>query len=671
MRRLVLHLAVLHVVAALLAVGASPARSHWDQPHQIIGGLTRIIDLPEPHRTNFYNCRKRGFIHDGLTRPDVRRDSAFIITRLGYMVQHQRSADNSQNAYQAAAHRYADAVKNNDEKAACEAILQLSESIHYLQDAADATKMLEDCRQRISRLVSSYVVKKLSGDKDLMNALRESHDRAGPTIATLPIMPLKKAKNTSALANHLLAQREGYVERLNGIFDNCKPKNGDWRSVCRKLENLSGRDDELVGILDQELPQNCKEELVRVMTDIFGLMWAAQDRYAVQFVRGKWYLISGSVLYRYGTNPEMRCVKTIKRVVETGVSDEEREQALEQVRQEIKKLVTTDQVHHVSDPLVRIIKISDKKIDQPLDSDPKPKCTPGPVRALTNPLSTTPSHLCREVCLQWTLGEKWEASDGRNIECCPYPAEKNCIDVTCKKEYECTIKSTQCSGGLPQPPPQVCPPYSSGSPPGGGVHLGQTDPGVSAPQQTYIPPPSPAYLQPQVQPPPPHPVYIQPQIQPQTPPIRQQQTYVRPPQVQSQTQQQLQPQTQPQTPPIRQQQTDVRPPQVQSQMQQQLQPQTQPPSTSVYGYTTRPPQQGATTRPPEQGVSMGMTGTRTDQVSKPPCRCIRQERYWWASDGRHKTCCPNPQQKRCIATKCEQRTKCLEWGPPGCVRYVR
>ena len=170
--------------------------------------------------------------------------------------------------------------------------------------------------------------------------------------------------------------------------------------------------------------------------------------------------------------------------------------------------------------------------------------------------------------------------------------------------------------------------------------MGQTDPGVSAPQQTYIPPPSPVYLQPQVQPPPPPPVYIQPQVQPQTPPIRQQQT-------------------------------DVRPPQVQSQMQQQLQPQTQPPSTSVYGYTTRPPQQGATTRPPEQGVSMGMTGTRTDQVSKPPCRCIRQEKYWWASDGRHKTCCPNPQQKRCIATKCEQRTKCLEWGPPGCVRYVR
>jgi hypothetical protein len=91
--------------------------------------------------------------------------------------------------------------------------------------------------------------------------------------------------------------------------------------------------------------------------------------------------------------------------------------------------------------------------------------------------------------------------------------------------------------------------------------------------------------------------------------------------------------------------------------------QSPPPETEV-----RSPQQGVSTRPPQQGVSTGVKDTRSNQVIKPPCRCLKQVKYWFASDGRHNTCCPNPEQKRCIGTKCEQRTRCLQWGPPGCVR---
>lgn len=88
-----------------------------------------------------------------------------------------------------------------------------------------------------------------------------------------------------------------------------------------------------------------------------------------------------------------------------------------------------------------------------------------------------------------------------------------------------------------------------------------------------------------------------------------------------------------------------------------------PPQTDV-----RPPQQGVTTRPPQQGTSTGVKDAGSNQVVKPPCRCLKQVKYWFASDGRHNTCCPNPEQKRCIGTKCELKTKCLQWGPPGCVR---
>jgi hypothetical protein len=638
MRRLVLHLFVLHVVVAFIAMGASPARSHWDQPHQVIGGLTRIMDLPEQHRKFFIECRSEGSIHGGLTSPDERRDSAFLLTRLSYVMEHQKSADRSQMAYQAAAQKYAEAVRKNDRSAACQAISQLSESIHYLQDAADATKNLNNCRQHITRLVSSYIVKQLSSDNRLMNALRTSHDAARPTIAPLQVMPPKKAKPTSgandndavAVANHLLRQRDKYTERINGAFDKYNIK------ALKCLNHLSGRDDDLVSKLDKELPHDLRDELISAMIDMFGLMWAAQDHYAWQFVHGNWYLITAMVIYREGRDPEMRCVKTIKRVVETGVSEDERKQALERVRQEIKSLVTTGQVNYMSVPVASVIITSNEIIDQPDDSDPKPKCDPV-IRALTSPLLEED---CPLACSQWKLQDGWQSSDGRNNDCCPYPEEKRCIDVRCTKDFDCALWERRCDGGVPKPPPGVSPSYSPGYTPGGGVHLGPADPGVSirppdqgviitTPPTTYLPPPAPLYIPP--------PVYV-----PVKPPVRTTQppqTYVRPPQVQTQTE----------APPIRYTQppqTYVRPPQVQ----------------------TQTPQQGASTRPPQEGVSTGVEGTRTNQVNKPPCRCLRQEKYWYASDGRHKTCCPNPQQKRCIATKCEQRTRCLQWGPPGCVR---
>jgi hypothetical protein len=280
-------------------------------------------------------------------------------------------------------------------------------------------------------------------------------------------------------------------------------------------------------------------------------------------------------------------------------------------------------------------------------------CSAQPPR---HPAQISPPDICRKVCVRWT-GE-WEASDGRHNDCCPYPADKKCIGTKCTKKYQCTLYMTRCDGGVPQPPPEESPDsVFPGFIPGGGTHLGPTDPGTSIRQPNegvIITTPPTIYL------PPPAPLYTPPPVQTYRPPIRHTQPpqiYVRPPQVQMQTE----------APPIRTAQppqTYVRPPQVQTQRP----PQVQTPSTSVSGYTTRPPQQGVTTRPPQQGVSTSVQGTRTNQVNKPPCRCLKQETYWHASDGRHKTCCPNPQQKRCIATKCEQRTRCLQWGPPGCVR---
>jgi hypothetical protein len=647
MRRFVPHLVVLYAVTVLMALGSTPARAHWDQPHRVIGGLTRTqtIDMSARDRNLFRLCVEMGSLDGGLVHPDQRRDSAFILTRLGYAASHQQDAvERSERAHEKAACSYiaARGEDNTDDNTsdACKAIFQLGESIHYLQDCADATKSLNECRRHIARLVSGYIVKKLSVDNRLMSDLRASHDRAKPGIDAL-------GNDPGTVAQYLQKQRGHYAGKLDEAFNSYKKQNNIRSLNC--LYHLSGRENDLDIKLDKELSPELRDQLSRVIVEVFGLMWAAQDRYLWLFTHATctWHLVKGSVIYREGANPEMRCEETIFRVVGAESTEGERKKVEEQVRQEIKNLVTTGQRNQIKPPVVSIIKTSNRPIpdkDRPQD---RRKCDPVS-RTVTSPLEQTD---CPIVCVRWTI-QAWEASDGRNKDCCPYPEEKNCVGVSCTRDYKCTLLERRCDGGMPKPPPMTSLPYSSGYVPGGGVHLGPADPGLSTrppdqgvigstPPDVYIPPPAYVPL------PPPAPVYVPPPavhpVQPPPPQVHTQKPPIRsyPPKP---------PQVHPEKPPVRGYTTS--PPQ-------------RPPQQGV---TTRPPQQGVTSRPPQEGVSTGWRGTRTSQINKPRCRCLKQETYWHASDGRHRTCCPNPQQKRCIATTCVQKTRCLKWGPPGCVR---
>ena len=65
------------LIIAILAVQfPSIAGAWWNQPHQMIGGLTRITTLPQKDRENFKECLYRQMMRDGLVAPDRGRDQA-------------------------------------------------------------------------------------------------------------------------------------------------------------------------------------------------------------------------------------------------------------------------------------------------------------------------------------------------------------------------------------------------------------------------------------------------------------------------------------------------------------------------------------------------------------------------------------------------------------------
>jgi len=61
------------IILILAVLFPSIAGAWWNQPHQMIGGLTRIIDLPEKDREIFRECINKRMMHEGLVAPDAGR----------------------------------------------------------------------------------------------------------------------------------------------------------------------------------------------------------------------------------------------------------------------------------------------------------------------------------------------------------------------------------------------------------------------------------------------------------------------------------------------------------------------------------------------------------------------------------------------------------------------
>ncbi len=249
-------LAQIIVILALLS--PSIAIAWWDQPHQMIGGLTRIISLPEKDRENFRECLYRQMMRDGLVAPDRGRDQAFLFWRFGYAISHQKdSVQRAAQAHDHATQKYAAARQQDNIDGCCQAIFQLSEAIHYLQDSTDPTKELNKCRKEITREISKEVVSNLVREKNNWQRLRELREKFKPEID-------KINGGAEGIARVLKKNRSNFARQINNLFDRFgEPEK------CR-LENL-----------DPKLKQGLVDHLIRV----FGVMWAAQDRYLELFAK--------------------------------------------------------------------------------------------------------------------------------------------------------------------------------------------------------------------------------------------------------------------------------------------------------------------------------------------------------------------------------------------------
>lgn len=250
MRRSVMRLVWIALSLAFLTPSA--AEAWWKEPHQFIGGLTRIRNLPAEDQAIFEECNSNKVIQSGLVAPDVRRDQAFLLWKLGYAISHQ--ADSVERAGQAHAHaarKYAAAREAGDLQGCCEAIAQLSEAIHYLQDSLDPTKELNPCRNQLAREISKRIVYDFSPQDPYWHRLRAFREKAKPEID-------KISGGAEGIARVLKANRINIARQLNAVFDiygnppDCKI---------------------------EEMDPKLYEAIVQQMIRTFGIMWAAQDRY--------------------------------------------------------------------------------------------------------------------------------------------------------------------------------------------------------------------------------------------------------------------------------------------------------------------------------------------------------------------------------------------------------
>ncbi len=247
------------IILMLAVLFPSNAGAWWNQPHQMIGGLTRIVSLPEKDRQIFRECINKRMMHNGLVAPDRGRDQAFLFWRLGYAVSHQKdSVQRAAQAHDHATQKYAAARQRDDLDGSCQAIFQLSEAIHYLQDSIDPTKELNKRRNGITREISKDVVSNLSGQESNWRRLRELRDRFKTEID-------KISGGAEGIARVLKKNRSNIARQINNLFD----RFGDPPKKSR-LEDL-----------DPNLRQGLDDHIIRV----FGIMWAAQDRYLELFVK--------------------------------------------------------------------------------------------------------------------------------------------------------------------------------------------------------------------------------------------------------------------------------------------------------------------------------------------------------------------------------------------------
>ena len=247
------------IILMLAFLFPSKAGAWWNQPHQMIGGLTRIISLPEKDRKIFRECINKGMMHDGLVAPDRGRDQAFLFWKLGYAISHQEdSVQRAAQAHDHATQKYAAARQQNDLDGCCQAIFQLSEAIHYLQDSIDPTKELNKRRNGITREISKDIVSSLSVQESNWRRLRKLRDRFKTEID-------KISGGAESIARVLKKNRSNIARQINNLFDRL----GDPPKKSR-LEDL-----------DPNLRQGLDDHIIRV----FGVMWAAQDRYLELFVK--------------------------------------------------------------------------------------------------------------------------------------------------------------------------------------------------------------------------------------------------------------------------------------------------------------------------------------------------------------------------------------------------
>jgi hypothetical protein len=250
----------------------------WDQPHRIIGSLTRITGLPQKDREIFWECIHRQAMYDGLVAPDVGRDHAFIFWKLGYAISHQKdSVQRAATAHYHATKKYAEARQRNDLNGCCEAIFQLSEAIHYLQDSTDPTKELNELRNRISREISKYVANNLYRQKANFEQLRKERSIFKPAID-------KISGGAEGIAKQMRESRAFYARRINSHFDRFgDPPLSTVNNIIKKAERDNDPTLLIQYIIDNHpaLFNKVQEEIIRV----FGMMWASQDRYLELFAK--------------------------------------------------------------------------------------------------------------------------------------------------------------------------------------------------------------------------------------------------------------------------------------------------------------------------------------------------------------------------------------------------
>jgi len=253
------------IILILAVLFPSIAGAWWDQPHQMIGGLTRIVSLPEKDRDNFRECIYQQMMRDGLVAPDRGRDQAFLFWRLGYAISHQKdSVKRAAQAHDHATQKYAAARQQDDLDGCCQAIFQLSEAIHYLQDSIDPTKELNKCRNEITREISKEVASTLYDNKSNWRRLRELRKKSQTEID-------KISGGAEGIARELKNKRSDITQQINKLFN--------------KYGDPINKDDDPPKCRREYLDPDLEQGLVNHMIEVFGTMWAAQDRYLELFVK--------------------------------------------------------------------------------------------------------------------------------------------------------------------------------------------------------------------------------------------------------------------------------------------------------------------------------------------------------------------------------------------------